>query len=167
MSPATQAQGSLRFRNGLPLNSVFRSSRWIASFGNPAGKVPPPEVCREQLSRLLQSDAWVLDGVSLLGRQKANLIVFLDFPRRVCAWRCAQRNWRYLFSSRPGLPDGCPEWRIVPTLAKIIMDFPNKARPVILKDIAASEGNGVVIQGAADLANFIKGIPLLQSQTHL
>ena len=133
----------------------------------PGWQSTPPEVCREQLSRLLQSDAWVLDGVSRLGRQEADLIVFLDFPRRVCAWRCAQRNWQYLFSSRPELPDGCPEWRIVPTLAKIIMDFPNKARPVILKDIAASEGNGVVIQGAADLANFIKSIPLLQSQTHL
>ena len=133
----------------------------------PGWQSTPPEVCCEQLSRLLRSDAWVLDGVSRLGRQKADLIVFLDFPRRVCAWRCAQRNWRYLFSSRPGLPDGCPEWRIVPTLVRIIVDFPNKARPVILKDIAASEGSAVVVKDAVDLANFIEGISLLQKRTHL
>lgn len=125
-----------------------------------------PEACREQLSRLLQSDAWVLDGVSRQGRQKTDLIVFLDFPRRVCAWRCARRNWRYLLSSRPGLPDGCPEWQIVPTLIGIIMDFPNKARPVILEDIATSKGNAVVIQSAADLADFIETVPSLQNQAH-
>lgn len=131
----------------------------------PGWQRTPTDQAHEQLDKLLQSESWVLDGVSRLGRRHADLIVFLDFPRRLCAWRCAQRNWRYLFSSRPGLPDGCPEWKIVPTLARIIMDFPNKARPVIIEDIAASQSHAVVIQNAADLARFIQTIPLLQNRS--
>lgn len=122
----------------------------------------PATNSRAQLIQLLQSESWVLDGVSRLGRQQADLIIFLDFPRYVCIWRCAQRNWRYLFSSRPGLPEQCPEWKIVPTLFRIIMAFPNAARVAILRDIVKSEGRAIIIKSSADLANFVKTIPRLQ-----
>ena len=69
----------LAFELNLPLVEMDRII-W-----HPGWQSTPPEVCREQLSRLLQSDTWVLDGVSRLGRQEADLIVFLDFPRRICA----------------------------------------------------------------------------------
>lgn len=112
-----------------------------------------------QLAQLLQQDSWVLDGVSRAARQQADLIVFLDYPRRVCAWRCAKRNWRYLFRSRPGLPEGCPEWQIILTLAKIIIDFPKHARGAILKDIAKLDSAAVIIKNAGDLAQFSAGTP--------
>lgn len=51
----------------------------------PSWQRTPAEVSREKLRQLLSSDSWVLDGVSRMGRQQADLIVFLDVPRRVCA----------------------------------------------------------------------------------
>lgn len=128
----------------------------------PGWQRTPSDVSRQKLSQLLASDSWVLDGVSRMGRQKADLIIFLDFPRRVCAWRCTKRNWRYLFTSRPELPEGCPEWRIISTLAKIIWAFPHQARPTILRDIEGRRANDVVIQTSAELAMFTEALPQLQ-----
>jgi hypothetical protein len=67
-------------------------------------------------------DGWISRQLRflLVVRESADLIVFLDYPRWVSFWRCAKRNWRYLFRSRPGLPENCPEIRIVPTLIRII-----------------------------------------------
>ena len=124
----------------------------------------PKERYQAQLAQLLQPESWVLDGVSKLARQQADLIVFLDYPRRVCALRCAKRNWRYLFRSRPGLPEGCPEWKIVLTLATIIIGFPNHARAAILKDIAELDSAAVVIKNTADLAQFCTDIHRLLTQ---
>ena len=133
---------------GLPLIEMDRLI-WRAGW-----QKVPKEYYQTQLAQLLQQDSWVLDGVSKFARRQADLIVFLDYPRRVCAWRCAKRNWRYLFCSRPGLPEGCPEWQIVLTLAKIIIDFPKHARGAILKDIAELDSAAVIIKSAADLAQF-------------
>ena len=76
------------------------------------------------LSQIVQSDCWLIEGVSSYVRQRADLVIFLDAPRRVCIWRCVKRNLPYLFKSRPELPPNCPEWQIWPTLLRIIWNFP-------------------------------------------
>jgi adenylate kinase family enzyme len=119
----------------------------------------PPEIVQERLADQMQKESWVLDGVSKAARQQADLIVFLDYPRLFCAWRCAKRNWRYLLRSRPGLPENCPEWKIILPLAKIITDFPKHSRVNILKDIAESQKSTVVITTSDDLAKFTATIP--------
>ena len=48
---------------------------------------------------LVAKPQWIIEGVSSIARQAADLIIFLDFPRGVCYLRCVKRNWRYLFSS--------------------------------------------------------------------
>lgn len=128
----------------------------------PGWQRTPSDISRRELSKLLLSDRWVLDGVSRMGRQQADLIVFLDFPRRVCAWRCAKRNWRYLFSSRPGLPEHCPEWRIILTLTKIIWLFPDLARPAILRDMESPTVDAIAIQDKDDLKMFVKHLSELK-----
>ena len=83
---------------------------------------------------LCARSSWVIDGVSRFVRESADMVVFLDYPRHVSFWRCAKRNWRYLFRSRPGLPPECPEIRIAPTLARIIWQFPKNVRPALLAE---------------------------------
>jgi len=91
------------------------------------------------ISKLVAQEAWVIDGVSLDVQSRADAIVFLDVPRRTSFLRVMKRNWRYLFRSRPGLPTGCPEVLIVPTLCKIIWNFPKNIRPRILEQHSASQ----------------------------
>jgi adenylate kinase family enzyme len=98
-------------------------------------KTDPDE--RDIKERVLCSrPAWVIEGVSRNVREAADVIVFLDYPRRVSFWRCAKRNWRYLFKSRPGLPPNCPELLIIPKLVRIIWTFRVRARPVFFAEFA-------------------------------
>ena len=127
----------------------------------PGWQRTPSGISRQKLTQLLSSDNWVLDGVSRMGRQNADLIVFLDFPRRICAWRCMKRNWRYLFSSRPGLPEDCPEWKIFASVGTIIWAFPDQARPAILQDVERFGDGGIVIRTSDELTALTKDIPEL------
>lgn len=88
------------------------------------------------LAELCAQPAWVIDGVSSYVETHADLVVFLDVDPWRCTWRCARRNWRYLFKSRPELPPECPEILIIPTLLRIIWGFDRNVRPNILSRLA-------------------------------
>ena len=122
----------------------------------PGWEKVPLESFKTALGQHLRQDSWVLDGVSRMARQQADLIIFLDFPRGLCAWRCLKRNCRYLFRSRPGIPEGCPEWKILPTLAQIIWQFPHRARPTILREMETLDAEAIIIRSTADLTNFME-----------
>lgn len=85
------------------------------------------------LRELADQPRWAIDGVSSILEAAADLVIFLDVPPVACTWRCARRNLPYLWRSRPGLPENCPEWKIVPMLLRIIWRFDRDVRPGILK----------------------------------
>lgn len=60
------------------------------------------------------------------------MVVFLDVPRWLSFWLCAQRSAQYLFRSRPELPQNCPGIKIIPALVEIIWKFPYKVKLEIL-----------------------------------
>ena len=93
------------------LDSIVWQSGW---------KKTPKEVRHKQIVELIQKDEWVIDGVDYDIQDVADVVVFLDAPRRIRYWRSAKRNLPYLFRSRPELPAHCPEILIIPTLIKII-----------------------------------------------
>lgn len=92
----------------------------------------PREVRYEKINELAQKDSWIIDGVSPQVLEEADVIVFLDFPKRVCYYRTAKRSARYLFTTRPEIPPYSPEILIVPRLIKIIWNFPKLVTPNIL-----------------------------------
>ena len=103
----------------------------------PGWEKTPPDI-RDQLeAELIAKPRWVIDGVSHLIRQAADVTIFLDVPRHRCLIRSCRRSIPYLFRSRPELPDNCPEYRILPRLFKIVWRFPDRVRPVILNEIKA------------------------------
>jgi len=116
--------------SGLPwygLDAIVWQERW---------RKTPGHMKKQRLDRLIAQPDWVIDGVSSELQAAADVIIFLDVPRRVCFWRVMRRNYRYLFSSRPGLPANCPEILILPRLIKIIWRFPSAVRPKILAEKA-------------------------------
>ncbi|WP_193213587.1 AAA family ATPase [Luteolibacter marinus] len=98
----------------------------------------PVEERERRIGGLVRQEAWVIDGVSAQLQSVADVVVFLDLGRRDCFLRAWRRNRHYLFRSRPKLPPGCPEWRIIPTLCRIIWNFPAKVRPRILAQAGSS-----------------------------
>ena|GEM_PF-4076762 len=83
----------------------------------PGWKEPGPDERRHLIQELVAKDTWVIDGVSRIIRKEADLVIFLDVPRRTCLYRCVKRNWRYMFRSRPGLPDHCCPVRLSVTVS--------------------------------------------------
>ena len=137
---------------GLPvhgLDSIVWSSGW---------KKTAPEERRIRELDLITHPAWIIEGVSSLVRETADLVIFLDYPRSTCAWRCAKRNWRYLFRSRPELPPNCPELLILPTLFKIVWKFSSAVRPKILSEGSrtASGERFVHLKGDRDLVVYLQ-----------
>ena len=139
---------------GLPIYNLD-SIVWQPGWGT-----TPIEECRDKISNLTNQPDWIIDGVSRLVWDAADIIVFLDFSRRLSLARCAKRNWPYLFRSRPDLPERCPEILIIPRLIQIIIQIPQKVKPKIL-EYARTESNRKIfvhIQNAKQLETLTKEV---------
>lgn len=115
----------------------------------------PMDDRRRLEEELVSKPQWIIEGVSSIARQAADYIIFLDFSRSVCYMRCVKRNWRYLFSSRPGLPDNCPEIKVIPTLVKIIWHFPYRAKLAIIRDLNMQGKTSITITTNKKVAQFL------------
>ncbi len=107
------------------LDKIVWKERWQ--------KIPSGER-NKKIAELVKKKSWVIDGVDFQAMKVADIVVFLDFPRRICYWRILKRNPRYFFSSRPELPPNSPEILIIPYLLKLIWRFPSKVKPKIIKE---------------------------------
>jgi adenylate kinase family enzyme len=88
-----------------------------------------------EFTNIIRKQAWIVDGVSKIILEAADTIIFLDYPRHICYFRAFKRNLKYLFQSRPELPEKCPEILIIGKLIKIIWNFPKTVKPVIINHI--------------------------------
>jgi adenylate kinase family enzyme len=114
---------------------------------------------QEKVAELIARDSWVIDGVSYEVMTAADVVIFLDTSRRVCFWRAAKRNGKYLFKSRPELPANCPEILIIPKLAQIIWRFPERVRPKILTEKTRRNRDTFIhIRSKADLEMYMQSL---------
>ena len=97
--------------------------------------------CQSKLIEILENEQWIIDGVCSQAAVMANVIIFLDMPRRACYWRVIKRNLPYLFKSRPGLPPQCPEILIIGYLVKLIWNFRKSVRPTLLNLLEQEKDN--------------------------
>ena len=68
---------------------------------------------REKLQSIVAADRWLIDGTyggTLSERlERADTVLYLDFPIRLCVERLFRRIWRYRGRTRPDMTQGCPE----------------------------------------------------------
>ncbi len=68
---------------------------------------------REKLAGIVATDRWLIDGTygGTLGErlERADTVVYLDYPIRLCVTRLLRRIWTYRGRSRPDMTEGCPE----------------------------------------------------------
>ncbi len=95
-------------------------------------------------AQITRQPSWVIDGVSATVRDIADVVVVLDPPWHQCLRQALRRNLPYLFRSRPGLPERCPEILILPKLIRMILMHPTTLRPVLLQEAASSDKYFVV-----------------------
>jgi adenylate kinase family enzyme len=70
-------------------------------------------VIAQRLSEVTAQDRWIIDGTyggTLDMRlMRADTVLYLDYPIRLCMLRLLRRIWHYRGRTRPDMTDGCPE----------------------------------------------------------
>lgn len=65
------------------------------------------------LADAVARDKWLIEGnygSTLVPRlERADTVIYLDFPIRLCLWRLIRRIATHRGRSRPDMPEGCPE----------------------------------------------------------
>jgi len=75
----------------------------------------PRDEVSATLSRAIKRKAWILEGgpsLIPLAIDTADVVVWLDPPNSMRAWRLLIRPWRNLGQTRSELPTGNPDWPI-------------------------------------------------------
>ena len=66
-----------------------------------------------KLRQIISTDRWLIDGYyggTLAERlERADTVVYLDYPIRLCFTRLIRRVWTYRGRTRPDMTEGCPE----------------------------------------------------------
>ncbi len=129
------------------LDSIVWKPRW---------QITPTKEKNAKIEALIKKEEWIIDGVSSKVQDEADCVVFLDCSRFTSYWRTFRRNLPYMFKSRPGLPNECPEIKIIPKLIRIIWNFSIKVKPDILKKITESKNQEIYhLKTRAEIINFV------------
>jgi adenylate kinase family enzyme len=71
------------------------------------------DAIRERLAGIVATDRWLIDGTygGTLGERlvRADTVIYLDYPIRLCVARLLRRIWTYRGRTRPDMTEGCPE----------------------------------------------------------
>jgi adenylate kinase family enzyme len=66
-----------------------------------------------RLAEIIATDRWLIDGTyggTLAERLvRADTVIYLDYPVRLCVARLLRRIWTYRGRTRPDMTEGCPE----------------------------------------------------------
>jgi adenylate kinase family enzyme len=110
----------------------------------PGWQLPEPNAWRERVHGLAMGSEWVMDGNYAgtfdIRMPRAEILVWLDYPRATCMRRVLLRCLLGYGRTRPGLPEGCHE-RFDPEFLRHVWDFPKYHRPRIVNAIERFGGH--------------------------
>lgn len=111
----------------------------------PGWEPVPVEESTEAIRQVVERERWVLDGVSRQATRRAEIVVYLDLPRRVVLWRTLRRNVPYLFRSRPEMPPRCPEIVKMPLVLKLLWRWQRDVHPDMLHHLDEARSRGAEV----------------------
>lgn len=93
---------------------------------------------------------WVIDGNYTNFHQErrmaeADLIFFMDFPRRICLPQALYRNWKYKGRARESIAEGCDEKMDLEFLLWILRDGRSRERRQQFRDLMERHPRKVVV----------------------
>jgi adenylate kinase family enzyme len=112
-----------------------------------------------RLAEAVAQDQWLIEGnygSTLAPRlERADTVIYLDFPIRLCLWRLIKRIVTHRGYSRPDMPEGCPE-RFDAAFFWYVMNWNTGPRPRTEAKLAGYAGNLVRLTSPAMLAQWRK-----------
>jgi adenylate kinase family enzyme len=131
------------------LDSIVWQPKWT--------KTPPTQRAHAE-RKVVAPQHWIIDGVSPLVREHADLIVFLDVPSFVCSRRVVARSLRYFHRTRPGLPSPCPDILILPHALRLIRRFASAAAPQLRIEASRHPTRFLVASHAVPVETLIRRV---------
>lgn len=112
-----------------------------------------------RVAEVAAQDAWLIEGnygSTLAPRlARADTVIYLDFPIRLCLWRLIRRIVTHRGRSRPDMPEGCPE-RFDAAFFWYVMNWNSGPRVRTEAKLAGYTGNLVRLTSPAMLAQWRK-----------
>lgn len=125
---------------------------------------------QSKVEMVVQEERWIIDGnysgSSLdLRMNRADTVIFLDFPRRIYLPRVIRRTIRYYGTTRPDLGEGCPE-RLDVAFLRWVWNFHKHSRPRLLDALARHHGKFVLhrLRSPAQVREFLSGVHAVRQQ---
>jgi adenylate kinase family enzyme len=86
------------------LDQLHWSPNWVES---------DKETMKQRVKQTVEKPKWIIDGnygsTMDIRIEKADTILYLDYPIWKCLWRVTKRIWQYNGKTRPDMTEGCPE----------------------------------------------------------
>ena len=112
------------------------------------------------LTEELQKDRWIIDGnysrTISMRLERADTVVFMDYPSVVCAYRVLKRVITRYGESRSDMGENCPE-RFDMSFLKYVWHFRKTERPKLISRLSEAEGKHIIdIKNEKDRKAFLK-----------
>jgi adenylate kinase family enzyme len=130
-------------------------------FWHPGWVPAPRDVYLARLNGVLAGERWILDGNNPstldIRLPRAEAIVWIERPRRICYWRVARRVLGTYGQVRADTAPGCPE-RFDWDFLKYIWNFPSRYRPVMLAALDRHQAwpRTVILRSDGDARTFLR-----------
>jgi adenylate kinase family enzyme len=109
------------------------------------------------LAEVVAKDAWLIEGNygSVLAPRlaRADAVIYLDFPIRLCLWRLLKRIATHRGRARPDMPEGCPE-RFDPAFFWYVMNWNRGPRVRTEATLTGYTGTLIRLQSPHALADW-------------
>lgn len=148
--------GELDKRLGLPvfhMDQLNWKAGWVES---------SKDELRDKLVQIVDTDRWLIDGNyggTISERlDRADTVIYLDFPVRLCAWRLLRRIWTYRGRTRPDMTDGCPE-RFDLEFFLYLLRWNSGPRPRTEERLKSYNGTLIRLKTPTELSRWMDALP--------
>ena len=113
-----------------------------------------------KLAQALEQDSWIIDGhygrTLPMRLQKADTVIFLDYPKYICLLRVLKRVLKNFGGTRSDKGNDCPE-RFDTEFLRYVWNFQKNNRPKILALLSEAENKRIiVIHSNKELKHFLE-----------
>lgn len=118
---------------------------------------------RPKVAAAVAEDRWIVDGnfsrTFDIRLPRADTIVWVDQPRRVCLWRAFRRTMTQFGETRADLAPGCPE-KIDPAFYRFIWNFKKTHDAMIEEGLARDAAHAQIFRLRSDkeIAAFLASV---------
>jgi adenylate kinase family enzyme len=114
---------------------------------------------KARLAEAVAGERWLIEGNygSMLGPrlERADTVIYLDFPVRLCLWRLTKRIITHRGRARPDMPEGCPE-RFDAAFFWYVINWNSGPRPRTEERLAGWRGTLIRLASPRALADWRK-----------